>query len=459
MSSKGLKRYVEAVVDPYITSLGNVQKSLLSTISSLVTLVNNKADKNHTHSKSTLPNTTLYTDSTTYTDLVAEVNNKSNKNHTHTKDTLPSDVVYTAALTAGLATKSDVGHTHEYSDMTDNGPVGTMPITNGTESGIVFEDIIKYAYVSETTEEVDQAKVYEIPNKTLVDTWKKLSNRGPTQPGVASELDTWTYDESTDVLQNTTNSISYLAYYSPEIFTDYTFEVLLTSTSGDDDILSVVAAASKDENGFVHTLSFMRCPGGAGSNNGTWFLVYNYGIANSGTKNSWTIVKSSGGIEWGNGNLGITKEDAGYTEGLLGGGWANKSGTKIKVQRTGNTITAVTTNWSDINTYVEDERLTIDLTSNPRLSIFINGGSIGVGTCSQPNSKFNILNFVNPSRNIYDMTRDGLLIAYDPENNVWVDSVDNETIYDAIGQGRLVFNKITNKLFHIADGYITKLSG
>lgn len=98
--------------------------------------------------------------------------------------------------------------------------------------------------------------------KDVFNSWYRLSHQGEKPyPAIPAETTTWTYDEATDAIRNTTNSSSLVGMVSPEDVEvgDYDFITGLSSTSGDDDWVGVIfAMVVKD--GVEHTLTAL-CSG------------------------------------------------------------------------------------------------------------------------------------------------------------------------------------------------------
>lgn len=319
-----------------------------------------------------------------------------------------------------------------------------------------FESLIVDTYATETADEFTAASVHKISGLEQFSSWKRFSHSRSVQPANETELASWEYIEETDTLRNLTNSATYVGMYSDKKYSDYVLKATLSSTNNDDDTIAVVGAFAIDANGFQHTLSFVRTPGGSKFDNITagWFCVYNVCITNTEFPdyNSSVIAVDTTHITMGNGQL---PGSGGATA-----GWGTvPNGTRIHITRIGNLIEAKTTNWSDVNTYVEESLFTIDLESDPRLAVFMTEASVGIGTWSQAASSIKINSLVDSTERIYDLQDGGKSYVYDPETTVWSPEQNEAgttlSIWDNIGPGRFVRNGLSGKLFYTTDtGYV-----
>lgn len=255
------------------------------------------------------------------------------------------------------------------------------------------------------------------------------------QPAYSAEVTAWAYDGVNDVITSTVNSDSYIGFISQQRYANYEHEVLLKSTSGDDDTIGVILAWTVDSNGRQHTLSAIRSPGGNGH---TWIVVYNRSRSDS-----QVIEDKTSTIKWGNGAYGATAVAAGYTSNPTTGGWDDfPDGTRVRAVRTGDTIVVDTTDLGE-STYVPASAITIDLTSDPILEKFRGPKAIGYSALSQASASFEVLNFSDNVNTIYDV-RNGNVYEYDGSS--W-NLVGSTNLIAELGYGRLLSNPYTNKLF------------
>ena len=362
----------------------------------------------------------------------------------------------------------DLDNPHEvtYSQL-GVGDIGTVFLNTGSTNPVIHVPMVRRLYICDTTEEVEKCK-NNIPSmKEMFNSWKRISHSVSTsypniitnpggQPAAPSELLTWEYDATENVVRNNTNSVSYIGLISPDKYTQYETEIIFNAKTSDDDTIGFIVAFTIDENGKEHTLSLLRSPGG----NGKWRLIYDLAMSPSST-----IQAKPDPLKWGNGNYGATAAEAGYTEtgptnpdGDGTKGWsAHPNGTRIYVSRRGNIITAKTTDIGEANgAFIEDATMTVDLSSQENLTKFIRPCSIGFSAMSNPYSTWKVEYFRDPSSNIYDVTR-GVAIVFNQETNTWADDT-TINIYEAMRPGTLGYNYLTNKLFFVRESNVERVA-
>jgi len=291
-----------------------------------------------------------------------------------------------------------------------------------------------------TVDELNQAKNNVINNQTVFNSWLRFSHdTTETQPAQPTEVSSWTYDAATDTLTNTLNTNSYVGVVSTNKYSNYVLEARLSSVSGDDDIIGVLLAWYIDPvTGREYTLSAVRSPGGMGP---TWALVYNHNRSDM-----WVVANGQGLVKWGNGVYGSTAAAAGYTSNQPIGGWDDfVAGTKVKITRDGDLITATTSQWTSPEVYDPVTYLSLDLTADPRLEKFRGPSQYGYTAMSQASAMWQILNFSEPSNVIVDVINNEVWV-YDSATAQWyVDTT--KTVTDVVGIGRLMHNPVTGKIF------------
>ena len=351
-------------------------------------------------------------------------------------------------------------HTHDgrYWTETENENEISRSVPAGAEGQVPFIAIdgtrtseqdytLSFGQFVENDTELTEAQSNIVTFQEVFDTWYRFShNATATQPASPAELTAWSYDSLNDTIQNTTNSATYIGLVSYSRLANYTHEVRLSSVNSDDDAIGVLIAWYTDPaDGREYTLSAMRTPGGNGF---TWRIVYNYARSDE-----WVVADGTASVKWGNGAYGATAAVSGYVTNQTVGGWDDFGtiGTKVRIQRAGDTITAQTTDLGS-NTYLGGAAvLNIDLTSDTRLAKFRGPKAYGYTSYSQANSTWDVLELTDPLNSIIDI-RDGSVYYYVGGSWVLQGGVD---IFDEVGIGRFVYNTNTQKMYYITpDGAV-----
>lgn len=333
------------------------------------------------------------------------------------------------------------------------GNKGDVFIQTGDENIVDLYPINMTSYVCETAEEVEKCKNSKPSMQDLFLRYSRISHSNKasdivTNPGgypaAPSELLAWEYKKDENLIYNTTNSSSFIGLISPDKYTEYTLDVIIKSTSSDDDCIGVIAAFTRDSAGKEHTLCFTRCCGGFDF---TWKCNYDFVQASD-----WLISNKSDTIKWGDGSSGKTPQESGYVSNS-GHGWStHPDGTRIYVSRKGNIITA-TTSQLDSTSLVSASTITVDLSSDSRLNVFMKPCAIGYSAYSQSNSSWYINSFVDPSQRIYDIETN-VIWEYNATAKEWEEYSTDKTIIDFLVPGRYVYNPVTYKLFYVRETYV-----
>lgn len=140
-------------------------------------------------------------------------------------------------------------------------------------------------------------------------------------------------DDKTQIIQ-TNNTYDFCGFIIEDKFSKYDILLKFSSTAPDDDCIGFVAAAAKDTDGIIHTISFVRTPNHSNGSadfhkNYHWYCILD-GTDGVNPMNAVGLQKCLA-----HGTLGTNSE--GY------GGWGAFVGTLVNVVRNGNTIKATTT--------------------------------------------------------------------------------------------------------------------
>lgn len=205
----------------------------------------------------------------------------------------------------------------------------------------------------------------------IFNTWQRYSHLSNSMNAVPSELTAWSYVAETDTLACAVNSTSHLGFVSPDEYSDYDFQVSLSSLDNDDDIIGVVIGFEVIGGVEYSLVAYRHLSDQWGSS--SFAVAYNQGMYGS------RIVASN------NGGLDTNP----YLNSAGGTGWSTvKLG--IRVVRNGDTITVYTTKPNE-STWQSDNKLVIDLTAAPDLQKFMGSSRIGFYSFSQNKASWSLM--------------------------------------------------------------------
>ena len=294
-----------------------------------------------------------------------------------------------------------------------------VPISTADSTGLEYGQLVLREYLAFNQQELDDATLVVTSLATIFNSWTRFSHgSNGLYPSIAAELDSWSYDAATNVLRNTTNSASFIGFISNDSYSNYRHEVVLNSIDADDDAIAIVLAFYKDPvTGLEHTLSFVRSAGGVSPTCG---IVYNYW-----QPGGWTIVQDATVIQ--------------------GNSWSSK-GVRVMALRNGNDFSVSTTEiGSPAGPYTHS--LSLNLTGDPRLSIFTGDSRIGYAAVSQANSTFTGIRLTRVIGSIYDILNNRVL-ELEPVSGTFVVNPDRH-ISD-LGRGRLIYAPNLSRLYYIS---------
>ena len=255
----------------------------------------------------------------------------------------------------------------------------------------------------------------------IFNTWDRFShNTSLTFPANASEAAAWSYNAGTNTVSSTVNSGTVTGFYSPETYDDWTFETDLASAGADNDIGFVVAGFVIDPvTGYEYTLTVFRQTDGGIGGLGSWGIVYNMGQTDQQVLATNSTAQGSGG-------------------------WSSVGSTRIKVVKSGRTITATTSQFGGLTLDPATE-LTYDLGSNVNTTRFAGPVQYGFGAWSQDQCAFTNINFVpQVPELLYDFSTNNIY-TYSAANQLW--SIDSDrSLNDA--PGRILHNFKTGRTFY-----------
>lgn len=309
---------------------------------------------------------------------------------------------------------------------------------NGEFTG--FPTIKKIGFV-ETTEEMNFQQSQRESFATVFDNWQRISRAGGLNDDAnTSELTAWTYNATTDQIVCQINSATLIGFISDQRYNNYVLEVVVDSTSGDDDYIGVCLAHTTLENGDSHILTAMR----AGQGRAPLVIDKNY---NGFGTSAYEFARVYSGLQWPDGTVAT----APIANGTLGGWSALPSGHKLKVTREDDIITIETT--LNDGSYHGPAKTVIDLSADPELEIFRGSQRYGYVCQSQPNSTWSVLERSGDRLPIVDV-RDNSWYEY--ENGTWVQKgsgLDTLVVNGVLQPNWLHFNNITGRAYFLEGNH------
>ncbi len=324
--------------------------------------------------------------------------------------------------------------TRKYDEV--NGSPGSMLFC--TENGVEFDTLLNLSPMLCSTETIETAKGFAESFEQVFNTWTRISRSsspthntsGDTWSLVANydETQTWNYDVENDRILSTINSATFIGFISPKPIENYTVEVIVKSTSSDDDYIGLCIALAYDEQGRAHTLDVLAALMGGAP------VTVNKDMGVERT----VIAQSRDGLTWGDGSPAT-----GSLSGNTGNGWSSvPDGVKLRVVREGDIVTIDMTATTDVNTYVPEARITLDLSSDSRLEVFRGPQQWGYVAQSQDGASWEVLQ--------RPIEQDTLYNPSTGELHEWVDgswSITTGIAVDTLLKpGRLYFNQLTEDL-------------
>lgn len=210
-----------------------------------------------------------------------------------------------------------------------------------------------------------------------------------------AELSGWSWNVATGGVEYTPASTGLSGLRSAARFTDYTFEVELSSTDTADNALGVCAAfIHRDQKD--HGIYVLRTPGGlvlqsqaASLPGGDIYKLFSVGY-NLLQNDAVDLGSTNTGLVWGDGVADADRGTAGAYVSDGTHGWSVNGTVRIRVTRAGNTLTIETTQFAGTD-YAAGASVTVDLTSDPNLQPLLAATSYGLVSYSQAAGVFKVL--------------------------------------------------------------------
>lgn len=320
--------------------------------------------------------------------------------------------------------------------------------TGGTqlESG----ELVNLSTVIGTPSELDQMQGVKFSD--VFNTWKRISLNGNNPNAIPAEIDSWTFDNATNTVHCTVNSASTVGFISPNAYDNYTFEVVISSTNGDDDAIGLCLAYVPAGN-TAYSLCLYRQ--GASlvqpyvkSTVMPFAAIYQPGTdAFPGFDSTQRMVAGTVG------NLvfpdGTPIPPEGMTTNGAHLGWDVLGKVRLKVVRQGSLITCQTSKGLGDSAYDPANKLVIDLNSSDDLKKFLAPCRVGFIAYSQPSASFQSL--VQPGVNdqIID-ARDNSTWTFN--GTTWTQAPFDES-NAPVKEGRIYKNPITGGVYYVASGF------
>ena len=209
-----------------------------------------------------------------------------------------------------------------------------------------------------------------------------------------TELDDWGYDNAIDAMSYSAASTTLVTNRAGQHYTNYSFEVELSSANQNDGALGVCAAFVR-QNGKDFGLYVLRTPGGlvvdsANLPGGDIYKLFSVGI-NLLQDDAVDIAGTNGNLAWGDGVLHSNRGTIGAYNATPTTGWATNGVCRIRVTRVGDIITIKTSNFGSTDVDA-GHTVTVDLASRPELAIFRGPTTWGVCAFDQAQGRFKVIN-------------------------------------------------------------------
>lgn len=324
-------------------------------------------------------------------------------------------------------------------------------VENG-EPSVVSGPLVNFYPIVQTDAQLNDQKSASFG--TVFNKWQRVSIHGQSNMFNPDEANAWTYDATNDVIVCTVNSATTTGFLSPEKYDSYTFEVELSSTSGDDDAIGL-CLAYLEEGGIPMSLMVYRTFSTVIPHDATWrvdpvTVIMNPGTVALGMK---YIGGFTGTLHHADGSV-IPAE--GITTNGGKGSWADAGKVRLKIERTATQIKIWASDVGSPTVYSEANSMTIALTSAD-LKRFQQPSKIGYIAYSQPASSFNVFQAPGSNVPIID-ARDSSTWKY--ENRTWVHHAQGsaESVAE-MPQGRLYASTVDLDLYYTKeDGVLTDIT-
>lgn len=289
----------------------------------------------------------------------------------------------------------------------------------------------------------------------IFNTWDRISYNAGNPHAVPSEESAWAFDSTTGLIKCTVNSTAWVGFVGPDYYDNYEMEVVISAPGdGDDDLIGLILGYVVDAGGTAYMLALSRGAGQASAGRYYFNVLYNPKSLSDGTA-EWVVAGTNGSMHYPDGTpfpAAITPTNGGH------GTWGDLGEISLKVTRTPNKIIVASSDKGALGVYKPENTLTIDLTSDDRLTRFIHPSRIGYTAQSQPNATYRVLTQPDFQADIFDV-RDGSMQVF--EGGAWKTYAGGSDYVKAqIPQGIHISSIANNTLWYaIYDGTLRKIAG
>lgn len=294
------------------------------------------------------------------------------------------------------------------------------------------------AGIIDSDEELGLMQEYRESFEVVFNQWQRFSRSAGHGYGTTanpSEMQAWSYLPATDQLLCTINSSTYIGFVSNKRYSRYTLETRLRSNNGDDDWIGLCAAVAVDSQGRTHTLDVLRALNGSAP----MVVAKNYGAV---TENIDLVLN---GLKWSDGTVAT-----GSIPGNQRPGWSSfPDGILLKITREDDIITIETSQLNETD-YFEPAKTVLDLSQDPRLSVFRGAQAYGYACRSQANSTWDVLQRSGDRIPVVDIRT---FKRYEYVGTSWV--VTQTSMAELLASGEFVhnwmhYNSVTGR-YHYVD--------
>jgi hypothetical protein len=252
-------------------------------------------------------------------------------------------------------------------------------------------------------------------------------NRDPYQ--------TWVYNTTSKAVVQTYNTNYYTGFVSIDKYDNYIHEVTLSAGgNADDDWIGAVIAHTYDPILGRNEILLV----GVCQNVGTPGL-FSLQHVNIDTFDQNAYVETQQVLDH-------KTHDTIYTN-PGSTGWKNKR-MRIRVVRVGDKISVIATKWNQLQDFVLTSKMSLDLSTNPQLSMFRGPQSYGYWCRSEANSTYSDIHFEGGlNKNLIADVEQNICYIY--KNNTWINS--GLTVQETFNYPRYITNPDTGQKFYITE--------
>ena len=145
-----------------------------------------------------------------------------------------------------------------------NGRVGQLPFfsEDGTPMAFAPSEMMLQCRMGDNDTDINALKSTTVSFADVFNKWDRISHNSTLVfPANITEMNSWSYNDTTQSVASTVNSGSLIGLISLDRFKSYTFEAVIKSTNNDDDTVGLCAAFRKNGTR-EYTLAVMVSPGG-----------------------------------------------------------------------------------------------------------------------------------------------------------------------------------------------------